>query len=211
MEHSDALRCPAWFHRQFAETLAWCSGRASLDDPEQCLRSRELQPSFGSSPEGARWLEVDPGMIETLVRTRRSLLAASGSPGGSCPPYEKGRLLACQYECTNFNGITAHNSGYYFDNNDVPPWDTWVGEVVGEGPSERTSTSWRLAIRAFREMVPPDWGMRLLVAWVPEPFAPRVTAAIDCECAGMLWWADDPVEQYPAVPEWLREFAGQLR
>lgn len=120
--------------------------------------------------------------------------------------------MLCAYDYTNHNGVTAHTTGYFLDNNDVPPWDTWVAGVTGLPACDSSGNRddcWPPTLSATLE-----GGKRnrdLLVSWIPQQFASVINQAIEAECIGMIVWADDlrpnngtgPRWQ-DIVPDWLR-------
>src|SRR5262245_41930266 len=123
---------PGWFLRQLAETREWCQARSKLDNPERCLRSFELRPDLEANESTDRAIWVYPEMIRDLIRSRQKSLSVAGrKKAPSRAILDSGRLLVSAYDYTNFNGATAVETGYFLDENDVPPWDTWIGEIQG--------------------------------------------------------------------------------
>ena len=83
---------------------------------------------------------------------------------------------------TNHNGLTAGITSYFLDNNDSPPWDTWVQALhTTDGKTD------------------------FLVSWVPAEFVDSVDDATKAECIGMLMWAVDGQRRRGEgdVPDWL--------
>jgi hypothetical protein len=128
-----------------------------------------------------------------------------------------GRLLVSAYDYTNSNGATAGYTGYFLDENDVPPWDIWVGEVQGLGQATAPGTSggmWPPTLDSTLNDKPPNQG--LLVSWVPGEFIGVVEQGLEVECMGMMCWADTAVRDGGAapdfsavVPTWLKHLAVQ--
>ena len=111
-----------------------------------------------------------------------------------------GRLLIHFLGESNHNGLTADITSYYLDNNDTPPWDTWVQAFVPESLAHQSPDS-----------VPSEYAF--LISWVPPEFLKAVDEATEAECVGMLMWADAPCrwEAPPhladSIPVWLQELS----
>ena len=146
--------------RQFRErldrTVAWCNSRVKATNPRWCLRSPELRPAveFENHSDPSLWNEH--ALIEGVVQRRAALLARS--PLTDVDP-RQGRLLWCRYEYNNHNGASDHYSQGFFDANDNPPWDTWIGQVDDA-----------------------------LITWVPGAFVDLASEGISVECCDMLDW-----------------------
>jgi hypothetical protein len=165
---------PGWFTAQLAETVEWCQGRVDLSDPERCLRSPKLRPQLGPHDGTATALWVNPEMVEGVVQRRRQLLAERGWLGSNeLPVLRGGQLLLCAYEYTNHNGATAAETSGFLDDHDVPPWDTWIGEVAGLPGSDPPGTWGGTGPPTLMSALslgtrPPHSGM--LVCWIPSVF-----------------------------------------
>ncbi len=169
---------PAWFAAQLRETVEFCLPRVRVDDPIWCLRSTELTPP---GYEDREWIDRPPGLepktVQAVIDKRKLALADPGRTV-EAGQLHGGRLLLSAHEASNDNGLTASISGYYFDDSDVPPWDTWICVLPGDDS--------------------------LLVAWVPSEFQEIVQESIANECIGMLAWADGPGSwPYGPAPAWL--------
>ena len=218
---AQAPDVPDWFAAQLAETVEWCRDRANIVDPEHCLRSPELQPDLGPYDGSVTALWVNPEMIEGVVQRRKQLLRSRGWRGSHAFPAKLGgRLLLCAHEYTNHNGATAGDTAGFFDDHDVPPWDTWIGEVAGLPGNDPVGTwggIWPPTLRSTLSMgkEPPHTG--LLVCWIPPAFVDAGQRALAVECVGMLSWAGEPIESGGAgprfdrvVPEWLVRLAAAV-
>ena len=220
---------PGDFARQLAETIAWCSARADAARPRDCLRSSELRPDlarhYDTEPRVAQlaqvelaliptleteqtpedWVWLTPSLIEPVVHRRRELLAGRCTVAPGKIDLAGGRLLLSFYEYTDHDGATEYETSGYLDINDVPPWDTWVGDV----PCTRTAPP---RMKSIHTVLGGENVDRILVAWVPSQFAEIVTAAMKTEAMGMLAWSDElPTREhafgvwYDLVPPWLRD------
>lgn len=195
---------PQAFIRRLHETIAWCAPRVNVSNPKHCLRSAELRPDykFDSEPKyDVDLWTVDIGMINNVVDTRSKLLTPVTSPLTEQKiDLAGGRLLIHFLGESNQNGATADISSYYLDNNDTPPWDTWVQAFVPDSWADQ----------------PPDEVPSVypfLISWVPRAFLEAVNEATEAECVGMLMWADapriwdGPVNYADSIPEWLEQLS----
>jgi hypothetical protein len=208
---------PDWFAAQLAETICWCNDRANVLDAQHCLRSPELQPDLGPHDGSFTALWVNREMIDDVVQRRRQVLRSREGNGSHSPSeMRSGRLLLCAYEYTNHNGLTAGQTAGFFDEHDVPPWDTWVGEVAGLSAHDEPATwgsTWPPTLPSMLSMGERQPHSGLLVCWVPPAFIEAGQRALEVECVGMLCWADDPISRSVigprfdrVVPEWLVGF-----
>lgn len=211
---------PFWFFQQLAETQRWRQSRAMSQDLEHCLRSPELRPALEMYYSNDRAIWVQTEMIREVTAQRKAKLAQGNEGRGlSSHLASDGRLLLCAYDYTNHNGATAAATDLFFDEHDVPPWDTWVGEVMGLGSAQAPGIwggEWPPTLDSTVGQAPPNQG--LLVCWIPTEFVRIVERALEIECVGMLCWADAPIRGGAAgpdfgsvVPSWLREFALRYR
>jgi hypothetical protein len=194
------------FVRALAETIAWCNSRIDPRNPIGSLRSPFLCPEVFA--DGAVYFE--PSSVPRLVAERR-LALRTAIPR----PYDRergcgyGRLLICAPAYSNANGLAEEASRGFFDYNDIPPWDTWVGCVQGlpgaGGGDFGSSATWLPCIGCHPR--------ELLVSWVHPAFLPLADAGLSTECIGMLTWADALIPQgggpafSQALPSWLTRLA----
>ena len=192
---------PQQFTKGLHETIAWCGPRVNINDPKYCLRSVQLRPDyeFSSRPEDDVDLWADLNMINKVVASRSQLLSPTRPlPVGSGNDLAGGRLLIHFLDESNHNGLTADLTSYFLDNNDTPPWDTWVHAFVPE-PLTCESPNAVPSVYAF------------LISWVPPEFLKVVHEATEAECVGMLMWADaprrweEPPHHSDSIPVWLRQ------
>jgi hypothetical protein len=216
----DEYQAPFWFIQQLAETQRWCQPRTVTQDLEHCLRSPEIRPALELFYSNDRAIWVQTEMIREVTAQRKAKLAQKNEGRSSSPHLANdGRLLLCAYDYTNHNGATAAETDFFLDENDVPPWDTWVGEVTGLGSARALGIwggAWPPTLDSTIGQVAPNQG--LLVCWIPNEFVRIVEQALEIECVGMLCWADAPVRGGSAgpdfgsvVPFWLRELALRYR
>ena len=194
---------PANFRKKLHETIAWCTPRVNVNNPKYCLRSAQLRPNYDFSSQANEdvdlWADIE--MINN-VSDSRSLLSSGGNDALREPDIDLagGRLLIRFLGQSNHNGLTADITSYYLDDNDTPPWDTWVQAFVPESLAHQSPDS-----------VPSEYAF--LISWVPPEFLKAVDEATEAECVGMLMWADAPRrwERPPnyadSIPVWLQELS----
>ncbi|HEY7682370.1 MAG TPA: hypothetical protein VH879_06975 [Gemmatimonadales bacterium] len=117
------------FRERLAETVSWCQRRAEQGDLKDALRTAELAP-----PPASSWHEtvraVAEARVQRLGRSWRRSLEPLG--GGQLvlyfptPPHSRGRARSA--------------SAGYFDDRDIPPWDTWIAYI--EEPARSYLVCW---------------------------------------------------------------------
>jgi hypothetical protein len=191
------------FSNKLHETIAWCVPRVNISNPKYCLRSAQLRPDyeFSSRPDEDVDLWADVQMINKVVDSRSLLSNAGKEPfTGSDIDLAGGRLLIHFLDESNHNGLTADITSYYLDDNDTPPWDTWVEVFVPESLAHQSPDS-----------VPSEFAF--LISWVPPEFLKAVDEATESECVGMLMWADvprrwnRPPNYADSIPLWLQQLS----
>jgi len=197
------LVVPQGFIKRLHETIAWCAPRVNISTPKHCLRSAQLRPDyqFSLEPEYDVDLWADLRMINQVVDSRSQLLTAATAHLTE-PDLDlgEGRLLIHFLHESNHNGLTADITSYYLDNNDTPPWDTWVQAFIPESLAHQSP-----------DEVPSAFSF--LISWVPPEFLKTVNEATEFECVGMLMWADaprrweTPPNYADSIPEWLEQLS----
>ena len=150
------------------ETIHWCAPRATLDAPATCLRSPDLQPRVMVDEDRFQ-------MMERIIRERRHALR--GRPPRPLPPREGGllqggRLLVYFPDDNTTDGAAEQWTRGYFNVDNVPPWDTWVG-MFREDPESDTQTN--------------DY----LIAWVPPVFLDAVDQGVRVNAEFCIQWLED--------------------
>jgi hypothetical protein len=197
------LVVPQGFIKRLHETIAWCAPRVNISTPKHCLRSAQLRPDYQFSLEAEYDVDLwaDLRMINQVVDSRSQLLTAATAHlterdidlGG-------GRLLIHFLDESNHNALTADITSYFLDNNDTPPWDTWVQAFIPESCAHQ-----------LPDEVPTAFPF--LISWVPPEFLKTVNEATEYECVGMLMWADAPrrfdglIEYADSIPAWLEQLS----
>ena len=194
---------PQSFIKSLHETIAWCAPRVNINSPKHCLRSAQFRPDyeFSSEPEYDVDLWADIRMINKVVDSRSQFLTATARLTERDLDLGGGRLLIHFLGESNHNGATAEITSNFLDNNDTPPWDTWVQVFIPEACALQSP-----------DAVPTEYPF--LISWVPREFLETVDEATECECVGMLMWADAPrrfdgglVDYADSIPAWLEQLS----
>lgn len=157
---------------RLAETIAWCAGRVRLDHLQGCLRTRELEPRL------SRMLHITAGEVDALAERRAQALRAQGrypEVAAGSGRLGSGRLLVFDPESSLSDGAAAAESGDFFDDDNVPPWDTWVGWIEEGEPR------------------PGRWSSfdRYILVWVPGELVEVVGRGVYVNPEECLVWADE--------------------
>lgn len=107
-EDLAAVDAQAWFVQRTTTGLPW-------------PRSPELQPQ-GLHDDAGRHVDADDAWVnavETLVAARRRLLGPRVVWAGRILVFQPGESLS--------DGAAQKVSGGFFDIDNTPPWDTWIG------------------------------------------------------------------------------------
>jgi hypothetical protein len=157
------------YQRRLAETVAWCAGRARVDDAGRSTRTLSLLPqvlrdSLDSSlfqAVGATNAARDA--VSFICEQRRAILASSKIPVADVgADLAGGRILCTDFDSDLCSAATAPSDGFV-DDEDIPGWDTWFAYDAG-----------------------------VVHCWIPPGIVPLAQAAIDVIPVDCLWWLDDP-------------------
>jgi hypothetical protein len=200
----------AAFRQSLAETIAWCTARAALGDPERCLRTPALH---------ARPLRFEPSLagrqacVTAVIDARSRLLRATGrSPATLASDLAGGRLVLFDPDGTLSDGAAAVDSQRFFDDDNVPPWDCWVLYVADpltleqqalEQAHGRRTGRWSseppTPLQAHPHLAPPyyvidpipSWRVSYLVSWVAPPLVPLAHNGVVANPEGCIEWLAD--------------------
>lgn len=154
------------FELRLARAIAWCAPRADLNLPEASLRSAELLE-----------LSVFPFSRASTVRNvlrRRAWHDAIRpvAPVRAGDLFGSSRLLAYLPDDTLADGAAELDTHGFFDADNVPPWDTWVGLFPVE-----------IGFRSYASEV--------LISWVPPDFLGLVDQGIRVNPEECITWLAD--------------------
>lgn len=170
---------------RLAETINWCTSRVNPDDPQNCLRSSELNPHiedpFDSqiNPDYNLVLTNWQKAVDELTTKRANLLRQENSyPEFPVEKLKTGRLLIFFPEKTLQDGGAAVESQKFFDWDDIPPWDTWVSFLVTE---EVKKTFYVYG--------------SFIICWIPDQFKELADYGKCVSMGSSICWADNLDEQ----------------
>ena len=152
------------FEQRLAEAIAWCGDRALAADPKNSLRTPSLLPSLLERTRA--------DAVRHLLTYRCAQLFNVGvQPITNDRELNGGRLL-CYYPDANLaDGAAEFVSGGFFDGDNVPPWDTWVG-LYGADHDDS------------------GYGV-YLISYVPEIFVQAASVGIDVNPEACIVWLYD--------------------
>ncbi len=114
------------FEKRLAEAIAWCESRADPADPGGSLRYDQFRPSVLGVSRADTVRQVLSRRAIWLERGRRRA-AGTAAHVGDAVPLDGGRLLVYYPEEQLADGAAEVESGGFFDIENAPAWDTWVG------------------------------------------------------------------------------------
>ncbi len=174
----------AELQRRIADAVLWCSTRLNLKKAKDCLRSPELAEaaeSWRGNGDFKRLAEAERRAVIEAVADAR----ARRVRGLPAPPEKaaKGKLIFYSPDGTWFDGAAQYVTHGFYDESDMPPWDTWLCYVT-----EARDAS--------------DYYPSYLVAWMPERCAHVADDGAAITPASCIMWAgalDSPFTR------WLKE------
>jgi hypothetical protein len=155
-------------HRRMDAAAAWCSGRVDRGNLEGCLRAAGLRPPEAS----CGGVLVAAATVEEVAARRAAALRSAGRAAGAT---HGGRLLVFDPGQSLSDGAAAAETEGLFDDDNVPPWDTWL-VFVEETP--RVAGQWS-ELDSY------------LVCWIPEELIELTERAIWVNPEECLHWAED--------------------
>jgi hypothetical protein len=150
------------FRLRLAQAIAWCARLGDLANPAASLRHDRLRPPL---LETAR-----ESTVNLVVASRRSWLPDDVTPVARAADLNGGRLLVYWPDDSLSDGAAEGETRGFFDVDNAPPWDTWVG-LFRDQDADRYS----------------DY----LASWVPPEFVELVDRGIDVNPEDCIRWLDD--------------------
>jgi hypothetical protein len=185
------------FQTRLEETAAWYLSKAPVTDPEYGLRTAALAPPAGFETPTDRelgdpptpWIaeadheywrrkhEAKPQIlkerqeiVDAVAEKRRALLTMPRTePSQIREVLGKGRLLLYYPDENLSDGAAPLNSERFFDDENAPPWDTWLVYVIDSIANHET----------------------YLLAWVPPECLELATGGIEANPEYCIRWAAD--------------------
>lgn len=159
--------------RRLQQAYAWGNDRYDVNNLQGCLRSNELKPDirigkYSKITNAERYLAV-----ETLAQNRTQILTSNGVDFISDQPVS-GRLLCFYPDVSLGDGFVAIDSGQFIDDQDCPPWDTWLYFSL-------------LNFEINSSYDPIE--IPCLLSWIPEAAIDLVDKAMEQDANDCLIWA----------------------
>ena len=165
-----------------AQAIAWCAPHVDVDRPRDCLRCSDFRPGVFDMDRATT--------VNALLQRRQDCVSLELAPAATPGDLLNGRLLVYFPDEDLADGAAEEATAGFFDSNNTPPWDTWVG--LFRDPHKGVSSA------------------EYLVSWVPEPFVLLASRGIDVNPEGCIVWLS---HSETTVAEVLRQqgaFAGSV-
>lgn len=171
------------FVASLRDAKSWSSRKLNGSTDFSCLRSPVLSASHAGIDDS---YSQSMAAINALVETRSRLLGTH-----DVNDWQTGRLLCCDVAASEASGASELASDGYFNEFDLPPWDTWVAWVKNDNPAHE------------------DNGF--LLAFVPPSFSKCVQSGIDANPVNCVFWLDTPNSHTMdhlslVMPQWMAQY-----
>jgi len=183
VESQDQL---AHFQHRFGETRVWCASQDWSANPAEGLRTALFRPSEQAGveqtfPDYSEFWGKTPQqrqqIVEHLALKRVAVLQEQSIPLlPLAKPLIGGRLLAFTPDGTLSDGAAKLATQGFFDDDNIPAWDTWIWYVTNDRVS---NLEWWRGCDSY------------LLSWVPDSLVEVVAAGIDVNQEACLRWATD--------------------
>ena len=149
------------FLLRVAEAATWCE-YLLMQSHLKTLRSPEL--TSDTVFQHCVTISEQEHYVRNIILTRRSLIKSTRIP--LLDPdliIEKGRLLFSYPNQMKSGGLLNYSTGGFFDENDLPPIDSWIcfGKYARRSVLDHSS-----------------WYTDLLISWVPNSYVKQVDSII---------------------------------
>jgi hypothetical protein len=161
------------FKRRLSETVAWCFKRINPEEPAHCLRSIDLRPP-GVLMCPRFNIEIHE-IVQAVVDERAHWIHTWHKNFDKFPAgLAGGRLLICSSATESIpdGGVTELSKGFY-DEDDMPPWDTWLCYLENDVHSHLGHIYQR----------------QYLVSWVPPQFIELANIGVEGHFLDCMHWA----------------------
>jgi hypothetical protein len=147
------------FQERLAETISWCLRAVKLGPLSTALRTLAHVP-----PPALPW----PDTVRAVSEARLKVLGRSWRR--TLDPLGGGELLTYRPGHPGSGGGAREASEGYFDDRDIPPWDTWVAWIE-------------------------ELDRQYLICWVPAEAMAAVSAGMGVANGSLAWLAatENPV------------------
>ena len=138
----------------------------NIDDPGRSLRTIDLNPS----QENLAFRDDRPAVVAAVVAKRAELLGTvPEQPPTTNLELHGGRLAVYFPDEQLADGAAEAETNGFYDVEDSPPWDTWIGLYIDSQRNE------------------------YLVNWVPEPLIDRVSRGLWANPVECIAWLHTPL------------------
>jgi hypothetical protein len=143
----------------------WCRDHANIDDPTSSLRSSFLKPKLvlGDGMPRYAWDYKLPEPVAEVRELCRKRVQSAAENDGNNDSLIKGRLLLYWPEESLADGAASQSSNGFFDDWNMPPWDTWISLTKVSGGTA-------------------------LVSWVPSDFVGLVSDGVWANPEECIQW-----------------------
>jgi len=160
--------------RRLQQVYSWGKDRYDTNNLQGCLRSNELKPDirigkYFKIPNAERYQAV-----ETLAQKRTQILTLSDSVDFISNQPVSGRLLCFYPDDSLGDGFVAIDSGQFIDDQDCPPWDTWL-----------CFSLLNFEINSSYDLIE----IPCLLSWIPEAAIDFIDNAMEQDANDCLIWA----------------------
>ncbi len=159
----------AGFQRVLAETVRWCAFKVTQKSLETCLRTPYILPNPLVVSNRFDAMKRVASNRQHLLMSVKGALDSDAKPDHGI--LQGGRLLIFFPDGTLSDGAAEASSHGYFDGENGPPWDTWVGVFSDE-------------------TMPRNTGNDYLISWVPPIFFDMVEAGLRDNPESCIQWLD---------------------
>jgi hypothetical protein len=186
--------------------MEWSRNRTTDQLRSPALKPQYQMRDFGSGNSMPLWLETYYNLgqwkaASAEVQARRADLVSSSMPdGGDFSTIIKKNVFVYFPNRSAVDGQSAAATENFFDNDDVPPWDTWVHYI--------------LDFDCIEDLVgtPSDYSKACLICYVDDRHCDIAARGIESNMAGCLAWYRDLLgdkSEYATIVELLTRLSGQ--
>jgi hypothetical protein len=129
--------------QRFAETIAWCSTHALLNDPENSLRTPNLKPEDYDVWFDTTAKERVKG-VEVLAARRSELLQGQDLKIDNLAAIVRKGRLVIYWPTANASDPASGvvSKGLYSEWESCPPWDTWLFHIAESASDHEYLVTW---------------------------------------------------------------------
>lgn len=179
----DSQSQMAHFQRRLEETIVWCTSQDWSANPAEGLRTAFFRPSayqlkghyddiflHQTPPQRQQLVEQIADARSVLLKKRNLSLPSLANP------LSGGRLLAFTPDGTLSDGAANFNTDGFLDDDNIPPWDTWIWYVTNDPVG---NLEWWRGCDSY------------LLSWVPDSLIEVVASGIWVNPEECVRWATD--------------------